>query len=303
MLPSFRSLEHSGSNCDALSSRKSLTSARQWSYRVKQRYFGETMLATCCGLTGSVGTHSILSLFGFLAILAGLAVLVNPDSWSSSSVQKAKSSKVLPRMAIPSDGVYTSLFARRYREHSSFIIPPSPPFLYLKRFVLHPRFPPNSQPPTTLMSPKLKLRLTSGASSSPSEPPRNSFTMTDYYRPTRDEIYSPISRAESLSPGSPYASLPQSPTQLVRPSAAHAQRLTSRHPRRTSTRAMSPNLMTRRRKTRRRSSAFRSARPRSGTSLMPSSASGAVKSRRPNETQGPSNASPTHSVSSRYTSS
>ncbi|KAJ7706745.1 hypothetical protein B0H17DRAFT_1192321 [Mycena rosella] len=51
------------------------------------------------------------------------------------------------------------------------------------------------------MAPKLKLRL-----AAPSQP-RNSFTASDYYRTTREEIYSPIPRAESLSPDSPYAEL------------------------------------------------------------------------------------------------
>ncbi|KAF7337814.1 hypothetical protein MVEN_02004100 [Mycena venus] len=69
------------------------------------------------------------------------------------------------------------------------------------------------------MSLKLKLRLTpsgSAQSAAPpvTEPPRNSFTMTDYYRATREEYYSPISRAESLSPGSLYADSSTSPTQL-----------------------------------------------------------------------------------------
>jgi len=67
------------------------------------------------------------------------------------------------------------------------------------------------------MSLKLKLRLTPLAQAPPFEPPRNSFTITDYYRTTREEYYSPISRAESLSPGSPYADLPQvSPTSPTR---------------------------------------------------------------------------------------
>ncbi|KAJ7706766.1 hypothetical protein B0H17DRAFT_1192337 [Mycena rosella] len=60
------------------------------------------------------------------------------------------------------------------------------------------------------MAPKLKLRL-----AAPS-PPRNSFTASDYYRTTREEIYSPIPRAESLSPDSPYAELPKtSPTRRL----------------------------------------------------------------------------------------
>lgn len=55
------------------------------------------------------------------------------------------------------------------------------------------------------MAPKLKLRLTQAS------PPRNSFTMTDYYRTTREEIYSPVSLAESLSPESPYADPSKAP--------------------------------------------------------------------------------------------
>jgi hypothetical protein len=43
------------------------------------------------------------------------------------------------------------------------------------------------------MALKLKLRL------NPDLPPRNSFTATDYYRDTRDEYYSPISKLASLS--------------------------------------------------------------------------------------------------------
>ncbi|KAJ6531017.1 hypothetical protein B0H19DRAFT_467470 [Mycena capillaripes] len=69
------------------------------------------------------------------------------------------------------------------------------------------------------MSLKLKLRLKTPAPSPPAEPSRNSFTSTDYYRTTREEIYSPISRVESLSvrpPGSPYSDLPQSPTRSTR---------------------------------------------------------------------------------------
>ncbi|KAJ7605876.1 hypothetical protein FB45DRAFT_1041793 [Roridomyces roridus] len=50
--------------------------------------------------------------------------------------------------------------------------------------------------------PKLRIPLTLSAPS----PPRNSFTQTDYYRTTREEIHSPVSRLESLSPTSPYAS-------------------------------------------------------------------------------------------------
>ncbi|KAJ6501873.1 hypothetical protein C8R45DRAFT_603574 [Mycena sanguinolenta] len=69
---------------------------------------------------------------------------------------------------------------------------------------------PTVNPPTTRMSLKLKpLRLKPLIQSPPSEPPRNSFTSTDYYRKTRDEYYSPISYMESSSPGSPYADLPE----------------------------------------------------------------------------------------------
>ncbi|KAJ6501860.1 hypothetical protein C8R45DRAFT_1070469 [Mycena sanguinolenta] len=87
---------------------------------------------------------------------------------------------------------------------------------------------PTFNPPTTRMSLKLKpLRLKTLIQSPPSEPPRNSFTSTDYYRKTRDEYYSPISYMESssvirsppalvsalnlsnLKPGSPYADLPE----------------------------------------------------------------------------------------------
>ncbi|KAJ6501876.1 hypothetical protein C8R45DRAFT_1091804 [Mycena sanguinolenta] len=57
------------------------------------------------------------------------------------------------------------------------------------------------------MSPKLKPRLKTLIQSSPSEPPRNSFTRTDYYRKTRDEYYSPVSYMVSSSPGSLYADL------------------------------------------------------------------------------------------------
>jgi hypothetical protein len=45
------------------------------------------------------------------------------------------------------------------------------------------------------MAPKSKLRLSPDSYS----PPRNSFTATDYYRDTRDEYYSPISKLASLS--------------------------------------------------------------------------------------------------------
>ncbi|KAJ6632391.1 hypothetical protein B0H10DRAFT_1938018 [Mycena sp. CBHHK59/15] len=48
-----------------------------------------------------------------------------------------------------------------------------------------------------------KLRLPHLSISSPrtavTSLPRNSFTATDYYRETREEIYSPTSRAESFS--------------------------------------------------------------------------------------------------------
>jgi hypothetical protein len=45
------------------------------------------------------------------------------------------------------------------------------------------------------MSPKSKLRPNSDSDSLP----RNSFTATDYYRDTRDEYYSPISKLATLS--------------------------------------------------------------------------------------------------------
>jgi hypothetical protein len=45
------------------------------------------------------------------------------------------------------------------------------------------------------MAPKSKLRHNSDSDSLP----RNSFTATDYYRNTRDEYYSPVSKLASLS--------------------------------------------------------------------------------------------------------
>ncbi|KAJ7453539.1 hypothetical protein B0H11DRAFT_1926861 [Mycena galericulata] len=54
-------------------------------------------------------------------------------------------------------------------------------------------------------TPSLKLRRLVSAPDSSPPPGRNSFSLTDYYRTTRDEIHSPISRVESLNPGNPYA--------------------------------------------------------------------------------------------------
>ncbi|KAJ7268093.1 hypothetical protein B0H12DRAFT_1229743 [Mycena haematopus] len=72
------------------------------------------------------------------------------------------------------------------------------------------------------MSLKLKPRLKTSIQSPPSEPPRNSFTSTDYYRQTREEYYSPISYIKSSSPGSPYADLPElSPTSSTRLAHIH----------------------------------------------------------------------------------
>ncbi|KAJ6622988.1 hypothetical protein B0H10DRAFT_2213993 [Mycena sp. CBHHK59/15] len=50
-----------------------------------------------------------------------------------------------------------------------------------------------------------KIRLPPSKTTPPSSQPRNSFTETDYYRKTREEIYSPLSRAqlESSHSGSP----------------------------------------------------------------------------------------------------
>ncbi|KAJ6622993.1 hypothetical protein B0H10DRAFT_866531 [Mycena sp. CBHHK59/15] len=50
-----------------------------------------------------------------------------------------------------------------------------------------------------------KIRLPPSMTTPPSSQPRNSFTETDYYRKTREEIYSPLSRAqlESSYSGSP----------------------------------------------------------------------------------------------------
>jgi len=61
------------------------------------------------------------------------------------------------------------------------------------------------------MALKSKLRLNPDSDS----PARNSFTATDYYRDTRDEYFSPISKLASLSPDSPYADHMTSPTRLM----------------------------------------------------------------------------------------
>ncbi|KAJ7215123.1 hypothetical protein B0H12DRAFT_357277 [Mycena haematopus] len=109
-----------------------------------------------------------------------------------------------------SPGTFLLSGSNRY----SIIVPRSPPYLHLKESAL---FLPCTKLRHWPMSPKLKPRLKTLIQSPPSEPPRNSFTSTDYYRQTREEYYSPISYIESSSPGNPYADLPQvSPTSSKR---------------------------------------------------------------------------------------